>query len=318
MHYTTLLQAPLQAIEALLRHPRADLPAPVRQALVGLVAGGGKRLRPALVLLSAHLCGADLAAAIPVAAATEMLHTATLIHDDLIDGARMRRGVETLNAVWSPAATVLVGDMAFAWAAGLATQSGDLQMIARFTDTLDIICTGELEQLFWGKGTLPTEDAYFARIYAKTASLFELAAEAGAILARRPPAEAERLRAIGRHIGEAFQIVDDVLDFTGDAATLGKPSGSDLRQGLATLPALIYQETHPDDARLAEVLADPTDESRLSALLADLRRSDAIPRALAEARARSDAALALLAAYPATPHRAALAEIAAFAVQREF
>lgn len=318
MHYPTLLQTPLRAVEAQLLQPRADLPAPVSQALEALIRGGGKRLRPALVLLSAHLCEADLTAIIPVAAATEMLHTATLIHDDFIDGARLRRGVETLNATWSPAAAVLIGDIAFAWAAGLVAQSDNLRMVERFTTTLEVICAGELWQMFRTPGALPTPEAYFDRIYAKTASLFELALEAGAILADCPAEETERLRAIGRQIGEAFQIVDDVLDFNGDEAKLGKPSGSDLRQGLATLPALYYQEQHPADARLAEILAVPGDESLLDAFLADLRASDALPRALETARARVDAALARLDAYPATPYRAALAEIAAFAVQREF
>lgn len=314
--YRTLLSDELRAVQELMLDVLREMPSEVQTALARIIRRGGKQLRPALVLLSAHLCAADLAAALPVAAAVELLHTATLIHDDLIDNAQMRRGAETLNAAWSPAATVLAGDVAFAWAARLASRGGSLRLTERFAETLTTICSGELSQMF-KRGAVPTLDDYYARIFAKTASLFALASEAGALLAGRDAA-AERARQFGKALGEAFQIADDVLDLMGDPATLGKPVGSDLRQGIVTLPVLCYAEQHPADARVSAAAAGAADEATLHALIADLRASDAAARAMAQADVRIAAALDLLAAYPPSPHRTALEEIARFAVRREY
>lgn len=318
LQYTTLLRNELHAVRDTMLEVRHQLPDPVAPALAAIINGGGKRLRPALTLLSAYMFGADMGHAIPVAAAIETLHTATLIHDDLIDNAMMRRGTQTLNANWSPAATVLTGDVTFAWAAKLATRSHNIRLVQRFSETLATICNGELSQMFTDKGRLPTEAAYYDRIFAKTASLFALATEAGAILALQAEADIARLNLFGKLLGEAFQIVDDVLDFMGDEATLGKPVGSDLRQGILTLPVLHYSQQHPDDARIQAVLDLPRDEAAIQALVADLRRSDAAEWAMQQATTRADEARALLAVYPHTPYREAMEEIAAFAVRRQY
>lgn len=320
LRYRTLLRDQLDAVQARMLGAQRRIPRAVAENLVHLVNGGGKRLRPALVLLSAHVCGATAARALPVAAAVEMLHTATLIHDDLIDEAETRRGVRTLNATWPPSATVLVGDVAFAWAARMATEGGSTQLTQHFAETLETICQGELNQMFRDQRGIPTEQDYYDRIYAKTASLFALSAEAGALLAKGSAVEGEarRFRRFGRLVGEAFQIVDDVLDLTGDPEILGKPVGSDLRQGLITLPVLGYHHQHPDDARIQAVLDAGADEVTVQALIDDIRRSDAGEWAMARARARVNEARALLAPYPDTPYRQALDEIAAFAVGRRF
>ncbi|MEE8390032.1 MAG: polyprenyl synthetase family protein, partial [Anaerolineae bacterium] len=182
-----LVRDDLERVEALLRErypgqhrKQSDA---IRVAVDHLVAGGGKRLRPTLVLLSAHLCEADLGQAVFAAAAVEMLHTATLIHDDLIDGALVRRGIETLNANWSPSATVLTGDYVFAYAAYLAAQANNVRLMQRFSETLMIICSGEMQQMFDGRGSQISLQEYEQRIYAKTASLLAMSAEAGPILA---------------------------------------------------------------------------------------------------------------------------------------
>jgi geranylgeranyl pyrophosphate synthase len=320
LQYAMMLRDELPAIHATMLEVQKRLPDPVAPALATIINSGGKRLRPALVLLSAHMFDVDTASAIPVAAAVEMLHTATLIHDDLIDSALVRRGEQTLNANWSAAATVLTGDVAFAWAAELATRSQSLTLMERFSETLAIICSGELNQMFANRNQIPTEADYYNRIFSKTASLFALAAESGPLLARSAEADIQKLRMFGKLLGEAFQIVDDVLDFMGDEDTLGKPVGSDLHQGIITLPVLHYCQRHPDDARIHAVLArdkHARNESAVQSLIADLRQSDAAEWAMHQAEKRSTEAQVLLNAYPDTPYRRAMQEIAAFAVRRQ-
>ncbi len=321
LRYTELLKDDLRAVEKRLTVQVDDVPTPVLQAVHTLIQSGGKRLRPALVLLTTHLFSGDanaLDAARWLAAAVEMLHTATLIHDDFIDGTGTRRGIPTLHSHWSPAATVLVGDLAFAWAARLAARGDNLEIIRRFTETLEIICGGELAQILRDQDKPPTVKRYYRRIFAKTASLFALSTETGARLANGTPANVENLRRFGRLVGLAFQITDDVLDMIGDEATLGKPAGSDLRQGLVTLPVLYYREAHPADDRVARALNGESDTAKLEALLADLQHSTAPRRALATARSHTDEALNILRRYPTDPYREALEEIARFAVERSF
>ena len=323
-----MLRDELPAVHATMLEVQKRLPDPVAPALTAIINGGGKRLRPALVLLSSHMFGVDITSAISVAAAVEMLHTATLIHDDLIDSALVRRGEQTLNANWSAAATVLTGDVAFAWAAELATRSRSLTLVERFSETLAIICNGELNQMFASRNLLPTEADYYNRIFSKTASLFALAAESGPLLRHHAEADVQKLRMFGKLIGEAFQIVDDVLDFMGDEATLGKPVGGDLRQGIITLPVLHYCYRNPNDARIRAVLAragrghehdgHARHENTLQTLIGDLRQSDAAEWAMHQAETRSVQAQALLDTYPDTPYRRAMQEIAAFAVRRQY
>ncbi|MBN2392987.1 MAG: polyprenyl synthetase family protein [Anaerolineae bacterium] len=320
LQYITMLRDELPAIHATMLEVQKRLPDPVAPALAAIINGGGKRLRPALVLLSAHMFDVDTTGAIPVAAAVEMLHTATLIHDDLIDSALVRRGEQTLNANCSAAATVLTGDVAFAWAAELATRSQSLKLMERFSETLAIICNGELNQMFANRNQIPTEADYYDRIFSKTASLFALAAESGPLLAHHAETDIQKLRMFGKLLGEAFQIVDDVLDFMGDEDTLGKPVGSDLRQGIITLPVLHYSHSHPDDARIHAVLSrdeQARDENAIQSLIADLRQSDAAEWAMHQAETRSTEAQVLLDAYPDTPYCRAMQEIAAFAVRRQ-
>jgi len=328
LQYSSILQDELQAVHTTMLEVQQHLPTPVGAALTAIINGGGKRLRPALALLSAHMFDVDTKSAIFVAAAVEMLHTATLIHDDLIDNALMRRGRQTLNAQWSAAATVLTGDVAFAWAAELATRSQSIELVEHFSATLATICNGELNQMFTQHDRPPTEADYYAHIFAKTASLFALAAESGPLLAQRAETDVQTLSQFGKLLGEAFQIVDDVLDFMGDEATLGKPVGGDIRQGLITLPVLHYFRRHPYDVRIHAILsrdrpAHDTNqhahtEQAIQSLIKDLRRSDAAEWAIQQAEKRSREAPALLDAYPDTPYRRAMQEIAAFAVQRQY
>ncbi len=320
LRYTTLLEDELRAVESRLQRTDRQIPAPALVSLHTLIINGGKRLRPALVLLSAHLFAAYDERALSLAAAIELLHTATLIHDDLIDSAPIRRNAPTLNAVWNPTVAVLTGDLVFAWAARLATENGDIPLIRRFTETLETVCSGEIRQSFKDHGTVPTRKDYYERIEAKTASLFALATEIGPRLANAPRADVDAMQRFGKALGLAFQIADDILDLTGDEAQLGKPNGSDLRRGTVTLPVLLYLDQVPDDrARLQSLLQARDDghvDGHVDEIIADVQRSEAIDRATQIAASHVDEAVEILQDYPDSPYRAAMEEIARFAVRR--
>ena len=293
------------------RHP--DLGAALRH----LLSSGGKRIRPAVTLLTGIMLGADTERLVTLAAAIEMLHTATLVHDDLIDCAVLRRGIATLNSQWSPAATVLTGDFIFARAAKLAAETDSVLLMRMFSETLAVIVNGELTQMFSSRGIASREN-YEQRIYAKTASMFELATRTAAILGEVGEAKIDAATRFGYSIGMAFQIVDDILDFTGEQATVGKPVASDLRQGLVTLPALYYLESNPGDADMALLLSgDEPDQVIMTRLVAAIRASGAIHQAMTEAHRYVDTALDLLAQMPESVERQALEELARYIVDRQ-
>jgi geranylgeranyl pyrophosphate synthase len=250
-------------------------------------------------------------------AAIELLHTATLVHDDLIDGALLRRGIATLNSQWSPAATVLTGDYIFARAAKLAAETNSIPVMRLFSQTLATIVNGELTQLFASRGLASRED-YFQRIYAKTASMFELAAAAAAMLSPADSSVVEEMRGFGYDIGMAFQIVDDVLDFTAEQATLGKPVASDLRQGLITLPALFYVGQHPEDAEMQSILEGHFfSDERIDRLVNSIRESGAIQYSMNIAQEYVESGLIKLHLQRPSPARDALEELSRYIVDRK-
>ena len=306
----------LAAVEAKMRETMDGQHEALSAATEHLLASGGKRVRPALTLLTARMLDAEPARAASLAAAIEMLHTATLVHDDLIDGALLRRGIPTLNAQWSPAATVLTGDFLFARAAELASQADSVRVMRAFAQTLMTIVNGEINQLFISRGRVSRED-YYKRIYAKTASLFAVAAESAAVLGHAGETTVASMRLFGHEVGMAFQIVDDILDFTSDEARLGKPVGGDLRQGLFTLPALYHLEQRPDDRDLTALLngraGDPETVNRVVQAIKD---SGAIDSALTEARAYVARAQETLRQMPDNAYRRSLAELADYLVSR--
>jgi geranylgeranyl pyrophosphate synthase len=288
------------------------------RAIDQLLASGGKRLRPTLTLLTARMLGTDEDKAIGLAAAIEMLHTATLVHDDLIDGSMLRRGLPTLNANLTPGGTVLTGDYIFARAAHLAAGIGSLPLMEHFARTLMTIVNGELIQLFREESGDPRQD-YFDRIYSKTASLFELATMGAALLRQANQEIVESMRRFGYQVGIAFQIVDDVLDFAGDEARMGKPLGSDLRNGVLTLPALLYLEGHPNGRALGSAIrAGNLSPAELDELVAAIRASDAVERALSEARNAIAAGETQLEGMADGPERAALAQLGKYVTDRSF
>jgi geranylgeranyl pyrophosphate synthase len=308
----------LERVEALLRKRPLKEDGAVGAAVDYLIGGGGKRLRPALAILSAHLCSADLDRAVYAAAAAEMLHTATLVHDDLVDGSLLRRGVETLNVRWPPGATVLVGDYLFACSAHLVAQTGSLPLMQRFAEALVIICNGELDQMFVGSDGRLTRQAYQWRIYAKTAHLIALSAITGAVLADASAEALDALQVYGERVGLAFQIVDDVLDLVADETVLGKPVGSDLRQGLITLPVLLFMEQEPDHPLLQRALEPTPPQEIVQQAVQLVAGSPAIPHALEIAQGYVSEAQAALDAVPPSPYRTALLDLAEFVVRRQF
>lgn len=289
----------------------------VGAALHHLLSSGGKRIRVIVTLLTGKMLNADPDKLITLAAAIESLHTATLVHDDLIDGAMIRRGIPTLNAQWSPAATVLTGDFIFAKAARLAAETGSVEVMAIFAQTLATIVNGEITQLFSSKWVANRDD-YYKRIYAKTASLFEASTTTAAILSKSDKQIVENVMKFGYHIGMAFQIIDDVLDFTSQQTTMGKPVASDLRQGLITLPVLYYLENHPDDADMKNILSSNfCDEDCLGRLLRSIRESGAIKLSLDEAQQSIQSGLDMLRKLPDSPERKSLEDLAVYIINRE-
>lgn len=285
-------------------------------AIDHILSSGGKRIRPTVVLLAGGLVGSDPGRTVYLAAALEMLHTATLVHDDLIDGSLLRRGIPTLNARSSPGITVLTGDYVFARAAELAARTDSLRLMARFAETLMTIVNGEITQLFEQRRDDPRRD-YFDRIYAKTASLFELAAAGPSILRAMDEKTIDALETYGYNLGIAFQIVDDVLDFTGDQEHVGKPVASDLRHGLITLPAICYLDQRPGDERLQIILnGGNLGEKDLQQLVEAIRDSGAIEGALEEAGQFVSAAVRPLLDFPESAEHQALLELGKYVVQR--
>jgi geranylgeranyl pyrophosphate synthase len=308
----------LLQVEDLMRTQADDKHPDLRAALQHLLSSGGKRVRPAAVLLTGGMLGGDTDKLVTLSAAIELLHTATLVHDDLIDGAFLRRGIATLNSQWSPAATVLTGDFIFARAARLAAQTGSVAVMQLFAETLAPIVNGEITQLFDGRG-LASRENYDGRIYAKTASMFELAASAAALLSPVSADTVEQMRCYGYAIGMAFQIVDDILDFTGEQATVGKPVASDLRQGLITLPALIFYDRNPQDMDFQVVLrGEMLPEAAVGRLVTAIRASGAIQASAAEAERYIQQGLEILEIFPDTPERLALEDLARYITNRDF
>lgn len=316
--FFTSVQDQLQFVEQRIREQAGEEHHPdLRSALEHLLAAGGKRIRPTLGLLVGNMLGAPEEKLITLGASVELLHTATLVHDDLIDGALLRRGMPTLNARWSPAATVLTGDFLFARAAKLAAETDYLPLMKLFADTLATIVNGELTQMFSARGVMEREN-YYQRIYAKTASLFEMSALAASMVATEDEEMRLSMKSFGYEVGMAFQIVDDILDFTGEQSAVGKPIGSDLLNGLVTLPTIYYAETNPDNE---DVLSLPEggwkDTDRVQRLVDGIRQSEAIEQAMDEARQSVDRALSALQEAPASPEKEALENLAKFIVDRK-
>jgi geranylgeranyl pyrophosphate synthase len=277
---------------------------------------GSKQMRPALVILIGRMFASSLAPFHNLAAAVDMLHTATLIHDDLVDEAPLRRGRETLHTIWSAGPTVLAGDYLLGQATSLLAELGHPPILKIFGEILCTMCAGEIERMLVTKGRHTQREDYYRSIEAKTASLFAASTEMAGVLAGAGELQIVALRRFGRELGMAFQIIDDVLDFIGDEEQLGKPAGSDLRQGLITLPVLCYLERAEDDAPVSAVLSGQRDEKDMQAAIEAVCSSGAIDASLAEARAHARRSQEALATLPDNVSRQMLCSLAEYVVER--
>jgi len=311
------VQEEIKLVEERMRSQADESHPDLRAALEHLLAAGGKRIRPTLSLLVGNMLEAPIEKLITLGAAVELLHTATLVHDDLIDGSLLRRGMATLNARWSPPATVLTGDFLFARAAKLAAETDHLPLMKLFSETLATIVNGELTQMFTSRGLI-NRDNYYKRIYAKTASLFEMTSRAAAMVSPVNETIVEAMRDFGYQIGMAFQIVDDILDFNGEQAEVGKPLGSDLLNGLVTLPAIYYAEANPNDP---DILSLPnggwTHTGNMTRLIENIRVSNSSKKAMREAEQHVDRALVRLNAMEPCAEREALENLTKYIVDRK-
>ena len=311
-----LIQDHLSLVEKRLVSEQSDQNNLLTDAAVQLFDAGGKRIRAAIALLSAGVFEAEIDKSISLAAGVEMLHTATLVHDDLIDGSALRRGKPTLNAGQHAKFSVLIGDYLFARAANLVAETKNIDIMNQFARTLMTILNGEMNQQssLWG---VDRQD-YFDRIYAKTGAMFVLAAQSGGRLGGADEQDLITLEKYGYYTGIAFQIVDDVLDFTAQQSQLGKPVGSDLRQGIFTLPVLRYVDQHPDDPDFRSLLeAQDGDQPAVTRLIDSIRASDVVNEALDEARELVSKGQRALKCLPKSDYVEALSSLADGIVERK-
>jgi octaprenyl-diphosphate synthase len=288
-----------------------------------IVAAGGKRLRPLLTLASARLCDypgeAGGSRHIDLATCVEFIHTATLLHDDVVDESQLRRGLASANAIFGNKASVLVGDFLFARAFQLMVEDGSLAVLAILSRAAATIAEGEVLQLQIQNDLSTTEDQYLAVIQGKTAALFAAACEVGAVIANRPAREQVALSLFGMNLGIAFQLVDDALDYVADQATLGKTVGDDFREGKVTLPVLAayHAGDEPERAFWRRAIEDGTqDDGDLERALRLMEERGAIAATLARAHGFARAAREALLVFPPGPVRGILADVADFTVSR--
>jgi len=279
--------------------------------------GGGKRIRPALVLLSGKSYAYNLTHLLPMAMAVELLHTATLVHDDAIDKSLVRHGRPTINKVWDEERAVLLGDYLFAKATEFAAATENLRVITLCAQTLMTISSGELNQIFNAFNLEQTRQHYLQRIFSKTASLFSLATESGAILSQAPAKSIEALKDYGYNFGIAFQIVDDILDFIGTEEELGKPVGSDLAQGTLTLPAMLVLERYPEDNPVKRLFQNRDKQENIKMALELVRNSSIVEECYAVASDYAAKACHNLDLLPHGASRRALVELADYVVNRK-
>ncbi len=314
----TLAAADMLAVDALIRVRLASDVVLINQIAEHIISGGGKRLRPMLVLLAAQACGYRGSDHVLLAAVVEFIHTATLLHDDVVDESDLRRGRKTANALWGNAASVLVGDFLYSRAFQMMVEADDMRVMRLLADTTNRIAEGEVLQLLNIHNPNTDEAAYLRVIERKTAVLFAAATRLGGLLAGVTATQEQALADFGLNLGFAFQIADDVLDYVADTGTLGKNVGDDLAEGKVTLP-LIYALERAPPARAASLrrAIETGGLDSLDNIVAAIRDSGAIECAHARAQQYADTAKIALSTLPTSDARNAMAALADHALQRD-
>jgi octaprenyl-diphosphate synthase len=313
------VEADLRAVDAVIRTRLDSEVLLIRQVAEYIVGSGGKRLRPLLLLLSAGAFGCRGSPCHELAAVVEFIHTATLLHDDVVDESDLRRGRSTANALFGNSAAVLVGDFVYSRAFQMMVGVGNMRVLEVLADATNVIAEGEVMQLMSCRNPELQESDYLAVIRCKTAKLFEAATRLGAILGGAPRDQEEAVAGYGMHLGTAFQLIDDVLDYSGEQELIGKNLGDDLAEGKPTLP-LIYAIQHGTDAqsRLVRHAIEHGGRDGLAAVIEAIRATGALDYARAQALRESRAARDALACLPHSREREFLLELAGFAVTRTY
>jgi len=286
-----------------------------------LIAGGGKRMRPMLTLACGTLLGYPGTRHHKLAAAVEFIHTATLLHDDVVDGSGMRRGKQTANLIWGNPASVLVGDFLFSRAFELMVEDGSLKVLKILSHASAVIAEGEVEQLTAQRQIDTGEDQYLEIIAAKTAALFAAACRVAPVVAEASEDAEVALESYGRNLGIASQLTDDAIDYSSDAATMGKPQGDDFRDGKMTLPVILAYARGSEQDRAfwrSAIGGDRVSDDDLAHATALLEATDALTDTVERARQYGRRAIDALAMFPASKAKAALTEAAEFAVARAY
>lgn len=284
-----------------------------------IVSGGGKRIRPMIAILAARAVGYQGKDHVTIAALIEFIHTATLLHDDVVDESDMRRGKATANAAFGNAASVLVGDFIYTRSFQMMTGLGSLKILAVMSEAVNVIAEGEVQQLMNCNDPDITEESYMRVIYSKTARLFEAAAQCSGILADVPPAQEQALQDYGRYIGTAFQLIDDLLDYSADDHALGKNVGDDLNEGKPTLP-LLHAMRHgtPEQAQMIRTAIEQGNGRHLlQPVLQAMDACGSLAWTQQRAEQEADKAIDALSVLPDTPYREALIALAHLSVQRD-
>jgi len=287
------------------------------EMLTYTLSGVGKMIRPALVLLSGNFYKYNRNSLWPMATAVELMHNATLVHDDAIDKSSVRRGKSTINNVWGGEKAVLLGDFLFARAGEFATDTGNLEVVRLFTQTLSTISSGELIQTFNAYNLNQSKEDYIERIACKTASLFCLATKTGAILGQAPRRSVQILNDYGYNLGIAFQIMDDILDFIGAEEELGKPMGSDLSQGTLTLPAMLLMERYSDGNPVIKIFRNEDKNKNIPLAIDMIRNSSIVEECFMEAADYCARARCKLNELPDIEARQSLAELTDYIIKRK-
>ncbi|NLU17573.1 MAG: octaprenyl diphosphate synthase [Serratia liquefaciens] len=285
-----------------------------------IISGGGKRIRPMIAVLAARALHYQGDKHITVAALIEFIHTATLLHDDVVDESDMRRGKATANAAFGNAASVLVGDFIYTRAFQMMTSLESLRVLALMSEAVNVIAEGEVLQLMNVNDPNITEESYMRVIYSKTARLFEAAAQSSAILSDSSEAEEKALQDYGRYLGTAFQLIDDLLDYSADGSTLGKNTGDDLNEGKPTLPLLhaMHNSEGEQKAMIRGAIEQGNGRHLLEPVLQAMEQCGSLEYTRQRAEEEADKAIAALQVLPESSHRAALEGLAHLAVQRDF
>jgi octaprenyl-diphosphate synthase len=317
----TLVAADMNGVNAVILERMQSKVALIPELAGHLIAGGGKRMRPMLTLGSAALLGYPGTRHHKLAAAVEFIHTATLLHDDVVDGSGMRRGKRTANLIWGNPASVLVGDFLFSRAFELMVEDGSLKVLRILSHASAVIAEGEVNQLTAQRQIDTDEDHYLEIISAKTAALFAAACRVSPVVAEASEEAELALECYGRNLGIAFQLSDDVIDYASDEETMGKGVGDDFRDGKMTLPVILAYARGSTDERTfwrAAIGGERTSDADLAHAMALLRKSDALSDTIERARLYARRAVDALAMFPASKAKAALLEAAEFAVARAY